>query len=357
MTYDDILKALFESSVLPPNKTLSESAASDAFEPNESHPFDWGVDDPIASADPGLIASQLRRKINYGVLDPTSGDAQARAHGCAPLNVPPSPETFDVASEPRWTLTMALAWVMWRSFDAVRSVEADWIAAHRTWVAWEEASRHTDSSRALFEEALGTQDIPFDDKRGGWVLVPMTLAPYAVLRKLDAFGLDGSMPGQNLDAAIKDTWAALLDNGLDGEGLLEEGRWTKIAPMEWNGLTISTSDRVAGDRIIGNGRRYTDMQLSTKSVMKSWPAPNSAVPRRIDSKDFKPEDKAAIVASAESLFKQHPNATKKRVRAHLRLQGWDFPERFFDLRLWSVITEALPHALLPKAGRPPKSSA
>jgi len=291
------------------------------------------------------------------VLDPTSGEAQARAYGCAPLNAPPNPETFDVASESRWTLTMALAWVMWRNFGAVRAVKADWIAAHHTWVAWEEASRHTASTRALFEEALGTQDIPFDDKRQGWVLLPMALAPHAVLRKLDAFGLDGSMPGQTLDAAIKDTWATLLDDGLEGEGLLEKGGWTKVAPIEWNSLSITTSDLAAGDRVIGDGRRYIDMRLSTRLVLERWPAPNSAVPRRIDSNDFKPEDKAAIVASAESFFRQYPNATKKRVCAHLREQGWDFPHRFFDLRLWSTITKALPHAPLPKAGRPRKSSA
>lgn len=355
MTYNDILKALFESTVLPPSKTLS--SAWDFFEPNERHPFDWAIDDPVASADPDLAASQLRRKINCGVLNPTGGETQARAHGCAPLNAPPNPETFDVASESRWTLTMALAWVMWRSFDAVRAVEASWIAAHRTWVAFDHGSRHTPSSRALFEEALGTRDIPYDDKRQGWVLLPIALAPYAVLQKLDAFGFDGSMPGQTLEAAIKETWAALLDNELECEGQLEEGRWTKVAPIEWNSLSITTSDRAAGDRVIGDGRRYIDMRLSTRLVLERWPAPNSAVPRRIDSNDFKPEDKAAIVAAAESFFRQYPNATKKRVCAHLREQGWDFPHRFFDLRLWSAITEALPHAPLPKAGRPRKSPA
>lgn len=52
MTYNDILNALFESTVLPPSKTLS--SASDLFEPNESHPFDWAVDDGVDRARPML---------------------------------------------------------------------------------------------------------------------------------------------------------------------------------------------------------------------------------------------------------------------------------------------------------------
>lgn len=339
MTYNDILNALFESTVLPPSKTLC--SASDLFEPNESHPFDWAVDDPIVSADPDLVASQLRRKINYGVLDPTSGEAQARAHGCAPLNVPPNPETFDVASQSRWTLTMALAWVMWRNFDAVRAVKADWIAAHHTWVAWEEASRHTASTRALFEEALGTRDIPYDDERRGWVLVPVALAPHAVLVELAAHGLEGVVPEQDLTSAKAQIWSSLLDGKIKSEGRLTTGGWTRIAPVEWNGLRLTTSDRLPTDCVLGDTRSYDEVRSSVPAVLKMWPE-TAAQPRHLKSGDFKLKDKKAITASVGALLNVDPSSRKEDIEAHLREAGWSFSERFYDQGIWRVVVDEFP---------------
>lgn len=351
MTYHDILKALFESTVLPPSKTLS--SASDLFEPNERHPSDWGVDDPITSADPDLIASQLRRKINYGVLDPTSGEAQARTHRCAPLNVPPRPETFDVESESRWTLTMALAWVMWRSFDAVRAVRADWIAAHHTWVAFVRGSRHTPGSRALFEEALGTTDIPYDDERRGWVLMPLAVAPYAVLVELAAHGLEGIMPEQNLASATAQMWTSLLDGKIEGEGRLAAGEWTQIAPVEWNGLRLTTSDRLPTDCLLGNSRSYDEVRLSVPALLKMWPEVPPARPRHLKSGDFKIEDKKAITVSVGALLDVDPNSKSENIAAHLREAGWSFSERFYERGIRPVIIDEFP--TLAKPGRRRKS--
>lgn len=350
MTYHDILKALFESTVLLPSKTLS--SASDFFEPNERHPFDWAIDDPVASADPDLAASQLRRKINCGVLDPTGGETQARAHGCAPLNAPPNPETFDVASESRWTLTMALAWVMWRSFDAVRAVEASWIAAHRTWVAFDHGSRHTPSSRALFEEALGTKDIPYDDERRGWVLMPLAMAPHAVLVELAAHGLDGVVPEQNLESAKAQMWSSLLDGEIKSEGRLATGEWTQIAPVEWNGLRLAASDRLPTDCVLGDTRSYDEVRLSVPAVSKMWPE-TPAQPRHLKSGDFKLKDKKAITASVGVLLNVDPSSRKEDIEAHLLKAGWSFSKRLFNEGIWRVLTEEFP--TLTKTGPRKKS--
>lgn len=351
MTYNDILKALFESTVLPPSKTLSGSSASDAFEPNERHPFDWSVHDPVASADPTLVASQLRRKINYGVLDPTSGETQARALGCSSLNPPPSPAAFDVASKCRWTLTMALAWVMWRSFDAARAVEADWIAAHQIWVEWKSDGHRSESATALFEEFGLTPPAPVFKR--GWVLLPMAVPPYAVLEELAAQGLNGSIPKTTLAGALEQAWAALLNGELGGEGRLSGVEWTQIAPVEWNGLRLTTSDRLPTDRLIGNSRSYDEVRLSVPAVLKKWPEAAPAQPRHLESSDFKLEDKKAITASVAALLDVDRNSKKEDIEAHLRGAGWSFSGRLYNEGIWRVVVEEFPS--LAHAGRRRKS--
>lgn len=54
--------------------------------------------------------------------------------GVAPLNQPVDASLFDPMSQSRWTLAMAVAWIVWRDKDKVRDYLNDYWTAHFDWV-------------------------------------------------------------------------------------------------------------------------------------------------------------------------------------------------------------------------------
>jgi hypothetical protein len=71
-------------------------------------------------------------------MTPAEAEAEASRLGLPKLAKKPDPAEFDPMKEPSWTLIMALAWIMWRTPDAVRNhwdayrVECeDWVSLKR----------------------------------------------------------------------------------------------------------------------------------------------------------------------------------------------------------------------------------
>jgi hypothetical protein len=61
-------------------------------------------------------------KVKYGELTPQEAEAEAARLGLEPFEVSPNPADFDPMKEALWSLPMALAWIMWRTPDAVREM-------------------------------------------------------------------------------------------------------------------------------------------------------------------------------------------------------------------------------------------
>lgn len=63
---------------------------------------------------------QLLDKARLGDITPEQAERAAEGLGCGPLAFAPPPDDFDPMDEAFWTLPMALAWIAYRTPDAVR---------------------------------------------------------------------------------------------------------------------------------------------------------------------------------------------------------------------------------------------
>jgi hypothetical protein len=63
----------------------------------------------------------LIEKVRRGEIKPTEADSEAKRLGFGTLAREPDPANFDPMQEPHWSLPMAVAWIAYRSIDAVRN--------------------------------------------------------------------------------------------------------------------------------------------------------------------------------------------------------------------------------------------
>lgn len=76
--------------------------------------------------------------LKFGKLTPDEAEVEARRCGLEPLRRVPNVDKFDPTKETQWTLPMAVAWIAYRSREAVRDWwpsyrEQYWDWSHRKW--------------------------------------------------------------------------------------------------------------------------------------------------------------------------------------------------------------------------------
>jgi hypothetical protein len=59
--------------------------------------------------------------VQRGEMTPDDAEAEAKRLGLDPLAAEPDPNDYDPMREPFWTLPMAVAWIAYRTQDAVRN--------------------------------------------------------------------------------------------------------------------------------------------------------------------------------------------------------------------------------------------
>lgn len=77
---------------------------------------------------------ELLRRVTHFEITPDEAEAEAARCGLEPLNPDPDPTAFDPMSEVRWSLPMALAWIVWRDPDRVREQWDRWRREKSDWV-------------------------------------------------------------------------------------------------------------------------------------------------------------------------------------------------------------------------------
>jgi hypothetical protein len=66
------------------------------------------------------LRDRLIDEVKHGLLTPEQAEAEAVQRGLGPLATTPDLDNFDPMSEAHWTLTMAAAWIAFRTTEAVR---------------------------------------------------------------------------------------------------------------------------------------------------------------------------------------------------------------------------------------------
>ena len=194
--------------------------------------------------------------VQRGEISPADAESEAKRLGLDTLASEPDPNDYDPMREPFWTLPMAVAWIAYRTQDAVRN-----------W--WEEYRKQF--SIWIFRKWRVGPDGPVYE---GHFLEERPRATLVRLQMLDAKRDDTDlMSGAE---AINELWLATQSGSLEATGIDQEtGRRVPIPAEHWHDLTWFEEN---GRDVIGaepkrsrNTARYDDVIVPAKAVRERWP--------------------------------------------------------------------------------------
>lgn len=202
----------------------------------------------------------LIAKVQAGRLTPAEAEAEAARLELGPLQVRPDPAAYDPTRELWWTLPMAVAWIAYRTTDAIR----EW------WPEYRDRCTHF-----LYREAWRSSEA------SGSRLMPYAKASLQTLRLSERLD-DRADRDPEFSMTVEDAVAALL-SGLrascfEATGLADGSNDREPIPdTAWRDLQIVESlDDVVRPRS-GIGRSYRDVLVPMRAVRGLWstrpPAP------------------------------------------------------------------------------------
>jgi hypothetical protein len=93
--------------------------------------------------------------VRRGDLTPEQAEAEVARLGLGPLASEPDPASYDPMKEVDWTLPMAVAWIAYRTRDAVREWWDDYRAERWIWrfQAWQAFGAEAEAAAPRTDEA------------------------------------------------------------------------------------------------------------------------------------------------------------------------------------------------------------
>jgi hypothetical protein len=88
---------------------------------------------PAENVDRQRLTLDILRRAARGGLTAEQAEAEATRLGIGPLACKPNVVRFDPMQEPFWTVPMAVAWIAWRTPNAVREMWIEYRKAFREW--------------------------------------------------------------------------------------------------------------------------------------------------------------------------------------------------------------------------------
>jgi hypothetical protein len=206
-----------------------------------------------------LSRDQLIDAVQYGRMTPDDAEAEAARLGLGKLATEPDKDALDAMRETWWTLPMAVAWITWRTADAVCK---HWDAFRRQCWDWH------------FQQWKSVPDGPI---HSGHFLEQRRHASLLLLSLSEQF--DAANGNERPNLSMRDSRTELWD--ALGEGLLEAtaidcdtGRRVAIPQFEWQDLEVfHVRDR---DVLRARGRAhlpsggYENVAFRRKDLMAIW---------------------------------------------------------------------------------------
>jgi hypothetical protein len=238
---------------------------------------------------------ELLERARNGEITPKEAEAEAYRMGMAPLASRPADNQFDPRGKPRWSLSMALAWIVWRDFDQVRQRDIE----YRT-----ECSNWQPSNVSLPVEGSAATKVV----RGFTVVrlrptspVPFEISDAIAITPRGQLSPDWS-PNRSPVEAKADLWAALLDARLVAEAIPAlGGPRIEVPAREWTDLENVTDGKLNGEyfryRHQPHGRAYSDIVWRRDDLVRLWPEASglaSGAPARPVRRAGTPADETAF---------------------------------------------------------------
>jgi hypothetical protein len=205
----------------------------------------------------------LFEQLKYGRIDPDAAEAEVRRLGLEPLRPAVDLSRFDPSRETQWTIAMAVAWIAYRTIDAVRDA---WNPYREQCCDW-----HFRKWRIGFEGEV------FE----GWFLEPRSPETMAMLLIGDTLEPERYRdPKFNMtaSAAKEALWVALQTDCFRATGIdTDTDTRVQIVPFTWIDLKLFEQDgrdevRPHSLRLTGPNR-YRDVLIPSASIRGLWREP------------------------------------------------------------------------------------
>jgi hypothetical protein len=181
--------------------------------------------------------------VRAGRLSPEAGDAEAIREGSGRLQTRPDASVFDPTTVSHWTLGMALAWIIWRTPDAVREHWDDYRAKRIEWGAWVQGAGR--QLKPLPPVCRLTLDLNFANDTAAARHTP-----------------------DKAEAELRDRLARAL---LSSDGVnVRTGDREPLPASGWRGV-FDIVDHGPGLRVNGGSAAYRDVQLPREDIVQEFP--------------------------------------------------------------------------------------
>ena len=205
----------------------------------------------------------LIHRARIGEITPREAEAEADRLGVGPLAPRPADHEFDPRATSRWSLSMALAWIVRRDFGEVRKWDNEYRAECWSWQA--------KNSRQPQEGGESSHLVR------GFEVVQMQ--PTNALL-FEAYGAVALLQGEQFlgypspDAAKEELWNALSDERLLAEGIpASGGARVDVPAREWTDLEVATDGQLDGEyfryRHHPEGRAYSNIGCCQANAERS----------------------------------------------------------------------------------------
>lgn len=202
----------------------------------------------------------LIERVREGKLKPADAEGEAKQRGLRPFARQPDPIEFDPMTQRWWTLPMAIAWIVWRTSDAVREQCDAYRIGCWQWVACRWTRR---PEMTLYE---------------GFNLEHRPMANWELLARDEGYPKERTRsilywPRSPHDAK-EELWLALSDGMIQSEAAdIETRRRVTIPAGDWKNLEIIPD--MAGDVLRKDAHSragFTDVEFRSIEVIDAWPA-------------------------------------------------------------------------------------
>lgn len=195
----------------------------------------------------------LIAKVEAGGLTPLEAEAEAALLGIGSLETSPDPDEFNPSREPYWTLPMAMAWIAYRTPDAVR----------RAWNEYRSQCRHW-----FYQDGWRSAEA------SGYRLVPLETASLLSLRlaeQLEDRTDRDSEYSASVDRALESLIIGLRSSCLEATGIASDtGVRETIPDLAWHELAIIETDGDVTRPRSGAGKSYRDILVEMRAVRGLW---------------------------------------------------------------------------------------
>jgi hypothetical protein len=230
--------------------------------------------DPHASPSPAhqaLIDHLLGLALD-GLLPSTEIERIARQWGLSPFESNPPAEKFDAVKLPRWTLCMAVSWIVWRTSEDARAA-MDQYRSH-CW-RWVRCRRTID---------LGSERFEVDGEE--LITLPplnLTLLDLADSEVTNADELE-TLKKMSIGAAHEELWQSLGQGEFSARALDADERVSEIPAREWEHLKLASGWNGSDYLVFAHAplrTAYSKVTVSSTAVRDRWPG-QSRSPRKTD---------------------------------------------------------------------------